>query len=176
MGGSITLHREKGLNPKLTVCQCPVRGKDHDGNELVFVGARDYKQTCPKCKCVCYGGFDRKPGGGSMRKVCPKCDADCEGLNKEPLGEYEKLRMPPEPCGECAGYMKQGIIILSVKDGDPDYRTGGFWVLKEEAVKQIMDGNPEMLADVLKRRVCLMEDSVCEKLGLTKAVKKEVDA
>ena len=158
------MHKEKGGNPKLALRQCPICGKDHDVNMLVLMGDHDYKQTCPSCGCVAYGGFDKQ--------TCPKCKAYCSGVKKEPIGDYEKLRMPPKPCKECAGYMKQGVVIMSVKDGDPNYRTGGFWVVKEEAMGRVID-NPEMLADVLKRRVCLIGDSVCEKLGLVKADKEE---
>ena len=40
-----------------------------------------------------------------------------------------------KPCQECAGYMQQGIILISVKDGesgagDNPYRTGGWCVVK----------------------------------------------
>ena len=41
-----------------------------------------------------------------------------------------------EPCSKCAEYMKQGIILISVKNNDSTYRTGGWWVVKEEAVRR----------------------------------------
>jgi len=44
-----------------------------------------------------------------------------------------------EPCDKCKSYMKDGIILLQVKDDDPDYRLGGFVVIKEEAFKNIFN-------------------------------------
>lgn len=76
-----------------------------------------------------------------------------------------------EPCDKCKGYMEQGIIIISVRDDETDrenpYRTGGWWVVKEEAFKNIpMD--KELKDTILRSRVVFMEDSVCEKIGLEK--------
>lgn len=77
-----------------------------------------------------------------------------------------------EPCDECKKYMEMGIIIISVKDGETDkanpYRTGGWWVVKEDMVKRLLKG--ELLNDVLKKRVVFVEDSVCDKIGLKKGV------
>jgi hypothetical protein len=70
-----------------------------------------------------------------------------------------------EPCDTCKGYMQQGIIFISVKDNDKDYRTGGFCVLKESAVSR-MGMPPKLEADVLKQRVCFIEDTVWNRLGL----------
>lgn len=86
---------------------------------------------------------------------------------KNPLPQnavYDKI-----PCDKCKGYMKQGIIFISVKAGsdkENPYRTGGWWVVKEDFVKRVIKG--KMLRDVLKQRVCFIEDEVCEKIGLTK--------
>lgn len=45
-----------------------------------------------------------------------------------------------EPCDKCKEYMKQGSILIEVRDGekgeDP-FRTGGFWVLKKEAAERL---------------------------------------
>lgn len=76
-----------------------------------------------------------------------------------------------EPCDDCKKYMEQGIIFISVKpaiqeERENPYRTGGWWVIKEEAVKKFLSG--EMLKDVLRKRVCFVEDEVCEKIGLKK--------
>jgi len=71
------------------------------------------------------------------------------------------------PCAKCQEYMKQGVIFVEVRDGEGGenpYRTGGFWVIKSEAVEKMMD--PGKAAEVLKSRICFVEKSVAEKIGL----------
>lgn len=68
-----------------------------------------------------------------------------------------------EPCDKCKEYMKQGIILISVRDGesgDNPYRTGGWIVIKEEAAHRIFK-------DVdFSRRVAFVPDSVWDTIGL----------
>lgn len=85
-------------------------------------------------------------------------------------GVYDK-----EPCDKCKEYMRQGIILISVKDGesgDNPYRTGIWVVVREEAVKHMFEGQ-EILNSVLQRRMSFIEDTVCERLGITAAVRKQ---
>ena len=88
-----------------------------------------------------------------------------------------------DPCNECREFMKQGIIFISAKDMDyvamrPEhkkkncrpfipnpYRTGGYWVLKEEAVRRIVPEGP-LLEQMLKYRWTFIEDDAAHKLGL----------
>lgn len=68
-----------------------------------------------------------------------------------------------EPCDKCKGYMEQGVILISVKDGtdkDNPYRTGKFCVIKIEAAKRIL---PDAYTT---SRVCFIEDTAWEKLRL----------
>ena len=47
-----------------------------------------------------------------------------------------------EPCDRCQQYMKDGIILISVRDGESDtnlYRTGGWCVLREAAVRKLFE-------------------------------------
>jgi len=79
-----------------------------------------------------------------------------------------------EPCDKCKEYMRQGIILISVKDGDASdnpYRTGIWVVIKEDAFKR-MPVKPESLREgILQNRVAFIEDSVCSGLGITQLVK-----
>lgn len=85
-----------------------------------------------------------------------------------------------EPCNKCKAFMSQGVILITidVAKSDPDwnsptgkpehwmpnpYRTGGFFVIKDEAVKRIM---PKMSEWALKRRWVFIEHEAVEKLGL----------
>lgn len=81
-----------------------------------------------------------------------------------------------EPCDQCKDYMKQGVIIIGVRDNEQDhenpYRTGEWAVIKPEAVER-MPLNEEVKKDVLNKRVMFMEQSVIKKLGLDKAIKNK---
>ncbi len=73
-----------------------------------------------------------------------------------------------EPCDKCKEYMKQGVILISVKDNDPDqknpYRTGGWIVVTEDCIKKVFS-KPEVL---LKKRVGFLEDSAWNAIGFPK--------
>ena len=74
-----------------------------------------------------------------------------------------------EPCDECKALMKQGIMFISVKDGESGnnpYRTGNMCVIKDEAVKNFI--SPDMFEQVKKSRVAFIEDSVWDMIGLPK--------
>jgi hypothetical protein len=80
-----------------------------------------------------------------------------------------------EPCDKCKEYMTMGILIISVRDGesgDNPYRTGGWWVVKEDFIKRIMKEG-ELRDNILKMRVLFLEDSVADKLGLIKGSQEE---
>jgi hypothetical protein len=84
---------------------------------------------------------------------------------------YDKV-----PCDECSGFMKQGIIFIGVRDGeqgkDNPYRTGEWFVLKEEAVRR-MPMNKELMKSIIKKRICFIEQEVINKLGIAELIKKE---
>lgn len=79
-----------------------------------------------------------------------------------------------QPCDTCEGYMKQGVILVSVRDADDGksnpYRTGGFVVVRAEAVArifaQIMVDGATGAAVVLKRRFSYLPDAAWKALGL----------
>lgn len=75
-----------------------------------------------------------------------------------------------EPCNTCKEYMKQGVMLVSAKDNDPDhsnpYRTGNLAVISEDAVKRIFD--KEMADNLLKTRFGFIEDSAWDLIGLPK--------
>lgn len=71
-------------------------------------------------------------------------------------------------CPECQDWMKQGIILISVRDGESGenpYRTGKWCVVKENAVKRMIQPD-ELLQGVLLHRVAFIEDAVWNQLGL----------
>jgi hypothetical protein len=74
-----------------------------------------------------------------------------------------------EPCDKCKEIMKQGIMFIGVRDGetgDNPYRTGQIIGVKDEAVKNII--HEPLLSEVLKTRICYIEENVLIKMGLLK--------
>lgn len=76
-----------------------------------------------------------------------------------------------EPCKKCKEYMKEGVILVSIRDGESQegsppnpYRTGGWWVLKVEAVKRIFD----MDFTGKLQKFMFIEDSIADAVGLKK--------
>lgn len=74
-----------------------------------------------------------------------------------------------EPCPKCIEWMKKGVILISVKDGEPDhdnpYRTGGWCVIKDEAIER-MPIDDHVRKGLLKHRRGFLEDAAWEALGL----------
>ena len=73
------------------------------------------------------------------------------------------------PCPQCQEWMSQGVMFLSVKDGevasDNPYRTGRLCVIKDSAVEN-MPIDATLKAQILKARFAFVEDSVWEWLGI----------
>lgn len=72
-----------------------------------------------------------------------------------------------DPCDKCTGYMAQGVILISVRNGEsgPDpYRTGGWCVVKDAALDFIKAR--ELRADILSKRVAFIPDEVWDLVGL----------
>ena len=75
-----------------------------------------------------------------------------------------------EPCDKCKEYMEKGVILISVNEklskGDLDnpYRTGGWVVVKDEAIKRLI--NSELAADILKKRAAFIPDEAWDMMKL----------
>ena len=73
-----------------------------------------------------------------------------------------------EPCSKCADYMKQGIILISVRKGESGnnpYRTGKWVVVKDAFISRNVI--PKELADhILSHRVAFIPDDAWVALGL----------
>ena len=87
----------------------------------------------------------------------------------------ESGEMPPSvgcidkiPCAKCEELMKQGTILISVKDGedgDNPYRTGGWVVIKDEAIRGMI--RPTALAeDIIRTRIAFVPDQAWDAMGL----------
>lgn len=75
-----------------------------------------------------------------------------------------------EPCDECAGYMQQGVILISVDeskttDKKNPWRTGGWVVVRDDFIRRVFNP-PELVEHVLTKRVAFMPDDAWCMLGL----------
>jgi len=84
MSGSIRLHSELGVNPRLMIC--PVCGSETTG--IALLGTANYIYHCGPCS-INYVGPPAK---------CPKCKIP--GTRERELGEYEKI-VDQQPCDKC---------------------------------------------------------------------------
>ena len=93
-----------------------------------------------------------------------------------------------DPCNKCKDLMKQGVILITFdpakskegwhKEQMPNpYRTGGFFVVKDEAVRRIFNDEGGATAFALKYRWIFIEHAAAAGVGLfehpTEAVKQE---
>jgi CRISPR/Cas system-associated protein Cas10 (large subunit of type III CRISPR-Cas system) len=73
-------------------------------------------------------------------------------------------------CDECKAHMQQGIILISIDiDRSPDqknpYRTGGFAVVKESAIREMVQP-PELMETICRKRVAFICNETWVALGL----------
>jgi hypothetical protein len=144
-----------------------------------------------------------------VNPAIPKCYFCGEDKNEVILagkmrGDVEAPRgvaWDMNPCDKCEDMMQQGIMVLSIRDGEGDrmaveqeahehrrndvargpsykhppfmpnpYRTGGFWVLREEAFKRALVeglGAPEATVNrMIKMRWAYLDDKICRAVGL----------
>lgn len=107
-------------------------------------------------------------------------------LTKHAAERVKKLHgkvIDVKPCPTCGEWMKKGIILLTFDESKSDkdwdkqsvpnpYRTGGFFVVKEEALARL--GLPEKIMEFAKRRRWLfVEHQAAARLGLFEAAKSE---
>lgn len=90
----IELHRTKGLNPHLSVCSvCGGPARD-----VILIGRREVKTTCPECDTINYGSF-------SYEK-CGNCGSSLRGGASSRIEDNEKI---PSICEECEAKQKKQI-------------------------------------------------------------------
>lgn len=88
-----------------------------------------------------------------------------------------RVCLDTEPCNECKGYMKRGVILVSVDESKTEdeknpYRSGGWIVIKVEAIKRLPFPE-EIIKDILDKRIAFIADPVWDALGLPRGAAKE---
>lgn len=73
------------------------------------------------------------------------------------------------PCDECAALMSQGVMLISVRDGEErsnnPHRTGRVCVVRDDYVRRTVN-DPRVVKLILECRYAFLEDSVWKALGL----------
>lgn len=92
------------------------------------------------------------------------------GLMKDDAEAPRQVVMNQEPCDDCREYMAKGVICISINpklttDKRDPWRSGRWAVITDAGMSRFgMDA--ALLAQVLEKRVCFMEDEVWDKLGI----------
>lgn len=90
-------------------------------------------------------------------------------LTKEAADKIKEMNgkvIDTEPCDVCKVLMKKGVMLLSCRNGDMNYRTGKMAVVKDEFIKRLLANKKDLLEQVLKKRYCIIDDTVWNTLGL----------
>lgn len=123
------------------------------------IGVAMIKEHCPACGNVFESGI-------AISQRVFQSEAGKEKFEKElqnPIG------IATEFCSECKEHAKKGIIFVGVdeektEDMKNPWRTALFAVVKESAVKKFI--SEPMLSQVLKVRMCYIDQNVAESIGL----------
>lgn len=95
---SITLHKEKGVNPHLTFCQrC-----GGEAPSIVLIGNKDYIDICNSCGMRHYGGADKR--------TCQGCGTKYS-FKREKMKEGERL--PGGLCDACEKEVAEHKAIVA---------------------------------------------------------------
>lgn len=128
---------------------------------------------------------DKTLGVAMVKHVCPVCAEYTEDsilmntrLTQSNAKKVEEangqiIGYMDEPCPQCQEYMKQGCVLITVdetrtQDWKNPFRTGGFFVLKDEAISRIFDES--MSALVIKKRVGYIQHEAAVQLGFFQQV------
>lgn len=116
--------------------------------------------------------LSEKHGVNPSMGVCFYCGEDdgtiiLPGRLKNDVEAPRRAVWSKEPCAKCKELMRQGVMLLEVRDGESGenpYRTGRMWVLKDEALRRMV--NPEAAEAGIRHRVMFLEEQTAKMIGL----------
>lgn len=119
-----------------------------------------------------------KHGVNPSIEVCYLCGEDkgliLFGRMKGDEQAPHRVCINKEPCDKCKDYMKQGVILIEVRDGesgDDPYRMGGYAVVSQQFIERVIS-TPELAQAMLKQRVAYIETSTWDMLGIPRGQKE----
>jgi hypothetical protein len=74
------------------------------------------------------------------------------------------------PCAKCEGFMKEGVVLVSIMDGDTSHRTrtGAIAVLTERSIRSLF--SHYLTKKLIRDRFGFVEDSVWDALKLPRGI------
>lgn len=135
------------------------------------------RQNVALTKCFYCGGDDRILLATRYRS---------DGSPVQDLGHAHGAVIDMEPCNKCRELMGLGVIFLTIdeKKSPPGwnseripspFRTGGFFVVKDDAVRRII--NATSLADwAIQHRWMFIEHEVAERLGFFRMAEQQAQS
>lgn len=103
--------------------------------------------------------------------TCPVCAEESGVAPPDRLAndrEAPARSLDHGPCEQCVKYMEQGIVLVSVRDGESGqnpYRTGRLCVVTKDFVEREIE-NEVVRREVLQRRVAFVGDKAWASMGL----------
>lgn len=79
------------------------------------------------------------------------------------------------PCDKCKQHMRDGVILISVRDGesgDNPYRTGGWCVVTDAYIRRVVT-ETDLAEDICSKRVAFIPDEAWDLMGLPRGEKVE---
>lgn len=140
MSGDILLDPKHGVNPGLEQCFYCLEDKGVILWGHIKTSAREALHKA---------GVPASNDGAAPRKCC----------------------LSYEPCPKCAELMEKGVILISAREPAPGedpknpYRTGGWVVVKDDFIRRAFQP-PEVVENILKRRMSFVLDEVWDAIGL----------
>jgi len=122
-----------------------------------------------------------KHGVNPMLVTCYVCGEDTGELALLGAlpGDAEAPRraaLDKAPCAKCRERMAVGVIFISclaqARDDDEPYRTGGWVVVRREAVERMGIRPPELARAILDKGVAFVDDQTWDALGLPRGEAK----
>lgn len=115
--------------------------------------------------------------------ICNQEDGSITLFGRLPGDERAPLRaaVSSEPCDKCKAHMQLGVILISVRepktteDEKNPYRTGGWAVVKEEALRELIQP-PELCEAICRKRIAFVPDDAWDMLGLPRSTPSTAEA
>ena len=124
---------------------------------------------------------ESKLGVALVKELCPACLAEMSGpiimnqrLTKSAAEKVEQIHgqvvgIADHFCEQCQDYANQGIIFVGVDESKTEdmsnpYRSGLFTVVKEDAVKDMVE--EPLLSRILEKRMTYIEHDVAVQMGM----------
>jgi len=147
----ITLDKESGVNPRISVKQCNVCAAEYEDNEILLLGAVNKIYTCTAC--------GQTHIGYPAQSCCVTCSS--RSLTQETIGSGHTIKTGVGVCPACQEGIDKveeagGTFLIETVGEDASSRTGRRWGISKEAAER-MGAQPGVM---------LIPDTLAKQMGL----------